>query len=228
LRVLSGIIQAVRRMRMVLALVALVYVVSCLVGWYLGSVQSLLALEMRLPIEQAGTSMQQFFNSILRGLILVLIPPSLRTVAVPIGYIILIIFAVALIRTFVTTTLPGIIPLLGAAIIVAVSWIEGFMIGLFTLEPLTEQLHYSAGLNYAGLAGNIVVAIIGLFANVLAAAAGVNLAIASAYPRRYNTQSRLAAFTRAWKDAARIYVIVILLFVLYAILEVTAPFLLAS
>lgn len=208
-------------MKRLLALMTFVYIASCLVGWYLGSLQSVLALEIRLPIEQANTNIQQFFNSILRSFV----PPSSgrNIVIVPTTYVILIVLSLALIQTFSTTTLPGVIPLLGAGIIVLVSSIEGFNIGRFILGPLAEELRYSAGLDYTAFVGSILVETIGLAGNVFAAAAGVNIALASAYPRRYNTQRRLTAFSMAWKDAARLYVIVILLSALYAVL-VTVPF----
>ena len=221
MRVFSGILQAVRKIRRLLALMAAVYIGSCLAGWYLGSVQSVLALEIRLPIEQANTAMQGFFNSILHSFVPT---PSIREfVVVPITYIILIIFSLALIQTFSATTLPGVIPLVGAGIIVVVSWIEGFAVGQFTLGPLAQELSYYVGLDYAAFMGNIVIAAIGLVGNVFAAAAGVNISLSSAHPRRYSTQRRLTAFSMAWKDAARVYVIVVVLYALCAVLEVTAP-----
>jgi hypothetical protein len=160
--------------------------------------------------------MQRFFNSILHSFVPT--PSTREFVVVPITCIILIIFSLALIQTFSATTL------LGAGIIVVVSWIEGFAVGQLTLGLLAQELSYYAGLDYAAFMGNIVIAAIGLVGNVFAAAAGVNISLSSAHPRRYSTQRRPTAFSMTWKDAARVYVIVVVLYALCAVLGVTTPF----
>jgi uncharacterized membrane protein SpoIIM required for sporulation len=65
-----------------------------------------------------------------------------------------------------------------------------------------------------------------LGAYVFSGTAGINIALAPLMPQREGTQSRFAAFKAAWEDAARLYVIVIILLALGAIWEMTGLFLL--
>jgi uncharacterized membrane protein SpoIIM required for sporulation len=66
--------------------------------------------------------------------------------------------------------------------------------------------------------------ILELGAYVFSGAAGINIAVAPILPRRYGVQSRWVAFKMAWKDAAKIYVIVIILLALGAVWEMTGLF----
>jgi uncharacterized membrane protein SpoIIM required for sporulation len=63
--------------------------------------------------------------------------------------------------------------------------------------------------------------ILELGAYVFSGAAGINIALAPILPRRYETQSRWMAFKMAWKDAAKIYLIVVILLALGAAWEMT-------
>ena len=56
-------------------------------------------------------------------------------------------------------------------------------------------------------------------AYVFSAAAGINISLSTIFPSRYQVDSRWIAFKEAWKDAGRIYVIVIILLALGAIWE---------
>jgi hypothetical protein len=172
--ILSQATEAAKRMRKLLLFVALIYVVSYRVGWYLGSVKS--------PVQA-----------------------------------ILITFLLNLTSgAFLSTTLPGIIPLVGALGTIAITLFRGFIIGVTYPEVLASSA--------AGLALGFGTMILELGAYVFSGAAGINIALAPILPTRYGVQSRWAAFKMAWKDAARIYVIVIILLALGAIWEMTGIF----
>jgi uncharacterized membrane protein SpoIIM required for sporulation len=77
----------------------------------------------------------------------------------------------------------------------------------------------------AGFVLGLGTMIIELGAYVFSGAAGINIALAPILPRRYGTQSRWMAFKMAWKDAAKIYLIVVILLALGAAWEMTGLFL---
>ncbi len=125
---------------------------------------------------------------------------------------------------FATTTLPGVIPLLGAIISMVVSSFRGFMIGaLFTYTEIVSP-EATAGLGWAILGLGTLILELGAY--VFSAAAGINISLSSFFPNRYQVKSRWVAFKKAWKDAGRIYVIVIILLALGAIWEMSGIYLL--
>jgi len=206
LSVLFGAVQAARKMRMLLALVTALYVGSYLAGWYLVSVQSPIAVETSQMLTETVLTEQPFtsiIESLQRGQLLSAI---------------LVTFTVNLtIGAFLTTTLPGVVPILGALGIVAVSSVRGFVIGMVYPEVLAASP--------AAFALGLGTLILELGAYVFSGAAGINIALAPFLPRRYGVQSRWAALKMAWKDAARIFVIVVILLALGAIWEMTGLFL---
>lgn len=206
LGIMSGAVQAASRMKLLLVLVAMLYVGSYLVGWYLVSIQSPIAAEMGQTLQEAVLTEQPFtsiIGSLQRGELLAAI---------------LVTFAVNLtMGAFLTTTLPGIIPLVGVLGIVAITSIRGFAIGIVYPEILAASP--------VGFALGLGTLILELGAYVFSGAAGINIAIAPILPRRYGVESRWAAFKMAWKDAARIFVIVVILLALGAIWEMTGLFL---
>ena len=121
---------------------------------------------------------------------------------------------------FVSTTLPGVIPLVGGVGSVAVTGIRGFIIGVAYYEVFKISLSYTAL--------GVGTAILELGAYVFSATAGINISLSTISPKRYQVDSRWLAFKMAWKDASRIYVIVIILLVLGAIWEMEGLYLLAS
>jgi len=206
LEILSGAVRAARKIRILLVLVALLYAGSYLVGWYLVSVQSSIAVETGQTLREAVLTEEPFTSivgSLQRGQLLTAI---------------LVTFVVNLtLGAFLTTTLPGIVPILGVLAIVAVTSARGFVIGIVYPEVLAA----SPAAFVLGL-GTLVLE---LGAYVFSGAAGINIALAPILPRRYGVQSRWAAFKMAWKDAARIFVIVVILLALGAIWEMTGLFL---
>lgn len=77
----------------------------------------------------------------------------------------------------------------------------------------------------AGFALGFGTMVLELGAYVFSGAAGINIALAPIVPNRFGVESRLQAFKMAWNDAARVYVIVVVLLALGAMWEMTGIFL---
>jgi uncharacterized membrane protein SpoIIM required for sporulation len=193
-------------MKVLLVLVALLYISSYLAGWYLISIKSPIAVEISRGLQESVLT-QQPFTSILQSLqggellkaILVTFLVNLTTGA------------------FLTTTLPGIVPLVGSLGTIAVTVLRGFVVGITYPEVLSSSP--------AGFALGLGTMILELGAYVFSGAAGINIALAPILPRRYGTQSRWMAFKMAWKDTAKIYLIVVIFLALGAAWEMTGIFL---
>ncbi len=193
-------------MKVLLVLVALLYIGSYLAGWYLISIKSPIVVEISRGLQESVLT-QQPFTSILQSLqggellkaILVTFLVNLTTGA------------------FLTTTLPGIVPLVGSLGTIAVTVLRGFVVGITYPEVLSSSP--------AGFALGLGTMILELGAYVFSGAAGINIALAPILPRRHGTQSRWIAFKMAWKDAAKIYLIVVILLALGAAWEMTGIFL---
>jgi uncharacterized membrane protein SpoIIM required for sporulation len=202
LTLLSEVVQAEKKMRLLVLFVALLYVISYLTGWYLISIKSPVAVETVQAISGSVLTETPFTNiieSLQRGQLV---------------QAIMITFLVNLTSgAFLTTTLPGIIPLVGALGTIAVTLMRGFVIGVVYPEILASSV--------AGFVLGVGTMILELGAYVFSGAAGIHIALAPIMPSRYGVQSRWAAFKIAWKDAARIYVIVVILLALGAIWEMT-------
>jgi hypothetical protein len=115
------------------------------------------------------------------------------------------------IGAFVYTTLIGVIPILGGVGSVAVTGLRGFVIGL------TYYYAFKVSMGYTVVALGTLVLELGAY--VFSAAAGINTSLSAVFPRRYQVESRWTAFKMAWKDAAKIYAIVVILLVLGAVWE---------
>jgi len=206
LHVLEEIGQAVKRIKWILLFVTVLYVCSYLCGWYLTSANSPLAVQTgelirgTVATETPFTTVTQLLRS---GDLLQAI---LATFAYNLGS-----------GAFLATTLPGIIPLVGALITIAITVVRGFVIGVTYPAILSSSISWFA----VGM-GTIVLE---LGAYVFSGAAGIHIAISTMTPQSFNTQSRWIAFKQAWKDAARVYVIVIILLALGATWEMTGLFL---
>jgi len=204
--IMSQTVEAAKRMRKLLLLVALLYVGSYLAGWYLISIKSQVALDLAQLVSGAVLT-ESPFTTILQ---------SLSTG--DLVQAILITFLLNLSTgAFLSTTLPGIIPLIGALGTVTITLFRGFIIGITYPAVLASSA--------AGFVLGMGTMILELGAYVFSGAAGINIALAPIMPKRYGAQSRWVAFKMAWKDAARIYVIVIVLLALGAIWEMTGLFL---
>ena len=200
-------LDAAKRMKILLLFVLFLYIVSFLSGLLLISTGDEFADEIKERIQQSVLT-QQPFTSILE---------SLRTGNLAAAVI--TTFGVNLcIGAFLATTLPGILPVLGALGIITVTALRGFFIGV----TYPELLVYSPLTFIVGF-GTMILE---LGAYVFSAAAGINISLAPVFPKRYQTESRWLAFKRAWKDAARIFLIVALLLALGAVWEMTGIYVL--
>jgi uncharacterized membrane protein SpoIIM required for sporulation len=193
-------------MKMLLILVALLYVGSYLAGWYLNSIKSPIAVETSRGLRESVLT-QQPFTSIFQSL-----------QAGELVKAILVTFLVNLTSgAFLTTTLPGIVPLVGSLGTIAVTVLRGFVVGITYPEVLSSS--------FGGFVLGFGTMILELGAYVFSGAAGINIALTPIMPRRYGVQSRWAAFRMAWKDAAKVYLLVIILLALGAVWEMTGLFL---
>lgn len=196
-----------RKIKGLLIIVTALYVISFMAGWLMISMQLPFAIAFRNSIlelvntEQPFTALFEFMES---GRLV---------------YAILLTFAVNLMSgAFISTTLPGVIPFLGALAIGTVTFYRGIMIGL--TYPEVMSLSYETFIVAAGTM------ILELGAYVFSGAAGINMALAAIFPKRHQVDSRWRAFKESCKEAAEIYVIVIILLALGAIWETTGLFLL--
>ena len=195
-------IQAAKRMRAELVFVAVLYVASYLVGWYLINIRSPMAVQTAQGVRE----------SVLTEVPFTTIAQSLR--GGELAQAILITFLVNLtLGAFLTTTLPGIIPLVGLLGPIAITLIRGFVVGTVYPEIIASSL--------GGFALGLGTMILELGAYVFSGAAGIHVSLAPIMPIRYGVQGRWAAFKTAGKDAAKVYVIVVILLALGAIWEMT-------
>ena len=206
MQILSQAIQATKRMRILLLFVALLYVGSYLTGWY------------QISVESSGTveTAQRTLGSILTGTPFTTILQSLQRGELVQAVVITFLFNLAS-GAFLTTTLPGVIPLVGALGTISIALLRGFIIGMIYPEILASSV--------TGFVVGMGTVILELGAYVFSGAAGIYISLAPLMPRRHGVQSRWAAFKMAWKDTARIYLIVVILLALGAIWEMTGIFL---
>ena len=202
MKILSQAVEAAKKMRTLLLFVALLYAGSYLAGWYLISIRSPIAVE----------TAQAITGSVLTETPFTTIVQSLQ--GGELLQAILITFLLNLTTgAFLTTTLPGIVPLVGAMGTIAITLIRGFSIGIIYPDILASSA--------AGFALGFGTLILEWGAYVFSGAAGIHIALAPIMPKRYGVQSRWAAFKTAWKDTAKVYVIVVILLALGAIWEMT-------
>jgi len=200
-----GTLQTAKRLKRLIVLVAFLYICSYLVGWYLIGLKSPVAVQFSEEASQAVLTEQPFR----------LIIQSLREG--DLVKAILITFLVNLtIGAFLTTTLPGILPVIGALGIIATTLVRGFTIGVTYPEVLSSSP--------AAFVLGFGTLILELGAYVFSGAAGINIALAPVSPRKFGVESRWAAFKIAWRDAARIFVIVVILLASGAVWEMTLMF----
>lgn len=195
-----------KRFKKLLFLVAAIYIVTFLIGYALVYIRFPFIVEMSEAIIEGVSD-----NPVLTPILSSLMGGNL---AVAIAYTFLVNLASG---AFASTTLPGVIPLLGGIGSIAVTGFRGFIIGALYYYA------FNVSLGYTVLA--LGTAILELGAYVFSAVAGINISLATIFPKRYQVNSRWVAFKMAWKDAGRIYVIVIILLALGAIWEMTGLYL---
>lgn len=203
---LNQSLDTARKMKRLLFLVAGIYVVSFLAGYLMVHFQVPFAMEFtEIFIESASTSplLTPIIGSLMSG-----------NLALAIAFTFLLNLSMG---AFVSTTLPGVIPVLGGLGSVAVTGLRGFVIGL------TYYYAFKVSIGYSVVALGTLILELGAY--VFSAAAGINISLSAIFPRRYQVDSRWTAFKIAWKDAAKIYVIVVILLVLGAVWEMAGIYL---
>jgi uncharacterized membrane protein SpoIIM required for sporulation len=198
----SQVVDAARRMRTLLLFVALLYIASYLAGWYLIAVRYPAAVRFGEAIVHAVLTERPF----------TLVTGALRGGNLVQAILLTFLFNLAS-GAFLSTTLPDVIPLLGAFATIGITLVRGFTIGITYPAVLAS----SSGAFIVGL-GTMLLE---LGAYVFSGAAGINIALAPIFPARQGVQSRWAAFKAAWRDAARVYVIVVIMLALGAVWEMT-------
>lgn len=203
---LSQSFEVATKEKSLLFFVAICYLFSYSTGWYLISEQAPLAVQMKQSIGEAVLSEQPFTFVVgfIRG-----------------GQLVEAILATFLwnfvVGAFLTTTLPGVVPGLGAVAIGSVTLMRGFTVGVTYPDVLAE----SPAMFVLGM-GTLILELGGY---VFSSAAGINIAIAPLFPKRYAETSRIAAFKCAWKDAGKMFVLVAIFLFLGAVWEMTGLFL---
>ena len=204
--VLNQSLETSKKMKNLLFLVAAIYIVSYLVGYFTILIQLPFIVKFIKPVIE-GISTDPVFVPIISAL-------EGGNIAFAIAYTFLINLSSG---AFVSTTLPGVIPLLGAVGSILVTGFRGFMIGaIFTFAG---SINPEVTMGHGWVILGIGTLILELGAYVFSATAGINISLSTIFPSRYQVKSRWVAFKEAWKDAGRIYVMVIILLALGAIWE---------
>lgn len=204
MKVLRESFEAAGRLRGLLLLAALTYVTTYLAGSYM----------VQLNIYSAVKLSESTVETLSINPVFVPVIGALRT-----GNLILAIaytFSINLLGgAFATTTLPGVIPFIGGVVSMLISGVRGFLLGaVFQYAGI-----YQISPGYTALV--IGTLILELGAYVFSAAAGVNISLSTVFPSRYGVESRLIAFKEAWKDALKVYIIVMILLAVGAAWEMT-------
>jgi hypothetical protein len=187
-------------MKKLLFLVAAIYTASFLAGYLMVHTQTPFAMELGDSIIQSVPT-----SPVIGPIIDALMVGNL-------AFAIAATFLVNLsIGAFASTTLPGLIPLIGGLGSIAVSGFRGFTIGVAYYEAFNVSIGYTVVA--------LGTAILELGAYVFSTASGINISLSTIFPGRYQVDGGWVAFKEAWKDAIRIYVIVVILLALGAIWE---------
>lgn len=203
--------EAAGRLRGILLLVTLIYVTTYLVGSYM----------VQINIPSAVKLSESTLETVSANPAFVPVIGALRS-----GNLILAIaytFSINLLGgAFATTTLPGVIPLIGGVGSMLISGVRGFLLG--AVFQYAEIYQVSPG--YTVLVVGTLILELGAY--VFSAAAGVNISLSTVFPSRYGVESRSTAFKEAWKDALKIYFIVTILLAIGAVWEMTGIYLLTQ
>jgi hypothetical protein len=128
LKIISPAVEAAARMKISIVVVALMYVSSFLAGWYLISTSSPLAVEIKQGVLGAVVT-EAPFTTIVQSL-----QGGELAVAILTTFVLNLV-----VGAFVTTTLPGIIPVIGATFTGLVTLLRGFVIGVTYPEVLSAS-----------------------------------------------------------------------------------------
>jgi hypothetical protein len=189
-----------RSVKKLLFLVAAIYTMSFLAGYLMVHSQTPFAMELSdLIIQSIPTSpvISPIIDALMVG-----------NLALAIAVTFLVNLSIG---AFASTTLPGVIPLIGGLGSIAVSGFRGFTIGVVYYEAFKVSTGYTVVA--------LGTAILELGAYVFSTAAGINISLSTIFPNRYQVDGRWVAFKEAWQDAIKIYLIIAILLALGAIWE---------
>lgn len=226
-----------RKMKIELIIVVILFVASFIFGWYIANAQGILVLEVRLWFTNAFGWLHRPFSTISNVIIESIFPwtrpqprymspsqiPSLSRTQAMEDFAILtfVLFVIGLLYTFAATTLPGVMPLVGVVLVGLVAVVEGVGLGAgasgatqylnpFYFEPSIFLIR-------------VVPILLTLIGEIFSSSAGFHIALASL---RAKHGSQWFSFKGAWRDASRIYVLVIILLAMAGIVDLigSTPF----
>ena len=200
MEVLNRSLETSRKVKKLLFLVAAIYIASFLAGYLMVHMQMPFAMELSELIV-VSVSINPLLGPILDALMS-------GNLALAVALTFLVNLSIG---AFASTTLPGMIPLIGGLGSIALSGFRGFVIGVIFYDA------FKVSMGYTVLALGTLILELGAY--VFSAAAGINISLSTIFPSRYQVDSRWIAFKEAWKDTSRIYVIVAILLALGAIWE---------
>ena len=213
MRFLTESLKTAKKLKELLLLVAVLYIISYFIGYIVIRIQVPGILGFIDPMLE-GISTNPVYTPIISAF-------ENRNLAFAILYTFIVNLSAG---AFATTTLPGIIPLIGAAISGVVTIFRGFIIGALFTYAASIETEAQIGIGWMIVALGTLILELGAY--VFSATAGINLSLSSVFPNRYFSESRKIAFKEALKDAGRLYIFVVILLVLGAIWEMTGLYLL--
>ena len=212
-RLLNDSLKTAKKMKELLLLVTVLYVISYCMGYFVIQIQSPIIIGFIEPMLEGITT-----NPVYAPIIMAFENENLL-------FAILYTFMVNFLGgAFASTTLPGIIPLFGAVISGLVTIFRGFLIGALFTYAASIEIESPVGLGWMIVALGTLILELGAY--VFSATAGINLSLSSIFPNRYFTKNRKIVFREALKDAGRLYIIIASLLIFGAIWEMTGLFLL--
>ncbi|MFQ6085952.1 MAG: stage II sporulation protein M [Candidatus Bathyarchaeia archaeon] len=206
-RFLTRSFEASDRLRGLLLGVMLLYAGSFAVGFWMSSAQLPITVEFKETVMEAVAT-ERPFTTVTEAL----------EADNPFLAIALTFVTNLAIGAFASTTLPGVIPLLGGMGSLVITVFRGWTVGVL----YTEVFRVSP----AATALSLGTLILEFGAYVLSGAVGIDISLAPVFPERYGVDSRWDAFKSAWKNAAGVYVMVVILLALGALWEIGGLFLL--
>ncbi|WP_455369720.1 stage II sporulation protein M [[Eubacterium] cellulosolvens] len=206
-------LKTAKKMKEIILIITSLYIISYFIGYIVIRIQVPSILGLIDPMLE-GISTNPVYTPIISAF-------ENRNLAFAILYTFIVNLSGG---AFATTTLPGIIPLIGAAISGAVTVFRGFIIGALFTYAASIEIEAPIGIGWMIVALGTLILELGAY--VFSATAGINLSLSIIFPNRYFSENRKNAFKEAWKDAGRLYIIVVILLLAGAIWEMTGLYLL--
>jgi hypothetical protein len=200
-------IKVLLKIKKIIFFIAILYVLSFFIGFLLIAIENPFAIQFKNFIIEFISTYQPFsyvLEALKSGNIL---------------QAIIFTFLYNLISgAFLSTTLPGLLPFIGAIFISLVTFLRGLMIGI-TYYEIFENFNLLTIVALGTL-------FLELSAYVFSASAGINISLSIIFPEKYSI-NKFEAFKKSIKDALKIYLIVIILLIFGAIWEMIGIFLVA-